>query len=65
MGTGGTICGVARYLKERDPKIRVVGVDPVGSVFSPYFHTGRVPEAGPYTLEGLGDEFLIDTVEFV
>jgi cystathionine beta-synthase len=64
LGTGGTICGVARYLKERDPSIRVVGVDPVGSVFSPYFNTGQVPPSGPYALEGLGDEFLINTVEF-
>lgn len=64
VGTGGTISGVARYLKERDPSIRVVGVDPVGSIFSEYFRTGVCPPAGPYMLEGLGDEFPIHCVEF-
>ena len=63
-GTGGTIGGVGRYLKEKDPKIQVVAVDPVGSVFSPHFHGDRNPKAGPYCLEGLGDEFLIHTMEF-
>jgi cystathionine beta-synthase len=63
-GTGGTIGGVGRYLKERDPNIKVVAVDPVGSVFSPHFHGERDPKPGPYSLEGLGDEFLISTMEF-
>jgi cystathionine beta-synthase len=64
VGTGGTIGGVARFLKEHDPTIHVVGVDPVGSIFTPYFRTGRVPAAGPYLLEGLGDEEPIDCVEW-
>jgi cystathionine beta-synthase len=63
-GTGGTIGGVGRYLKEKDPRIQVVAVDPVGSVFSPHFHGDQNPKAGPYCLEGLGDEFLINTMEF-
>lgn len=63
-GTGGTIGGVGRYLKEKDPKIQVVAVDPVGSVFSPHFHGEKEPKAGPYRIEGLGDEFLIPTMEF-
>ena len=63
-GTGGTIGGVGRYLKEKDPKIKVVAVDPVGSVFTPHFHGEAHPKAGPYRLEGLGDEFLIPTMEF-
>jgi cystathionine beta-synthase len=63
-GTGGTVSGVGRYLKEKDPKIRVIAVDPVGSVFSPHFHGEKDPKAGPYKLEGLGDEFLIHTMEF-
>jgi cystathionine beta-synthase len=64
VGTGGTISGVARFLKEQDPKIRVIGVDPIGSVYSEYFrsHT-RVPSS-PYLIEGLGDEFIIACVEF-
>ena len=63
-GTGGTIGGVGRYLKEQDPKIKVIAVDPVGSVFSPHFHGEKNPKAGPYKIEGLGDEFLIGTMDF-
>lgn len=64
MGTGGTIGGAARFLKEKDPKIRVIAVDPVGSIFAHYFRTGERCEPGPYLLEGLGDEFLIGTADF-
>ncbi len=64
MGTGGTICGVARYLKEQDPAIKVVAVDPVGSVFYEYFKTGRVGAPKPCLLEGLGDEELIGCPDF-
>ncbi|BDU70348.1 hypothetical protein GETHOR_24490 [Geothrix oryzae] len=63
-GTGGTIGGVGRYLKEKDPTIKVVAVDPVGSVFTPHFRGEKNPKAGPYRIEGLGDEFLIPTMEF-
>jgi cystathionine beta-synthase len=63
-GTGGTIGGVGRFLKEKDPHIKVIAVDPVGSVFSPHFHGEKEPKAGPYKIEGLGDEFLIPTMEF-
>ena len=64
MGTGGTISGVARYLKERDPKIKVIGVDPKGSVFFDYFYSKTLVTPSPYLLEGLGDEFLIKCVDF-
>lgn len=64
IGTGGTIGGTARYLKEKDPNIRVVAVDPEGSVFYDYFHTGKRTEPGPYLIEGLGDEFIIGTADF-
>jgi len=64
VGTGGTICGVSKFLKEKDPKIRVIGVDPLGSVFFDYFHTKRMIKPSPYLLEGLGDEFIINCVEF-
>jgi cystathionine beta-synthase len=59
MGTGGTLCGVARYLKEQDPRIQVIAVDPVGSVFYDHFKTGRAGSAGHSLLEGLGDEEVI------
>jgi len=64
IGTGGTISGIAKFLKEKDPKIRVIGVDPYGSVFFDYFHTKKMIKPSPYLLEGIGDEFLIDCVDF-
>ncbi|HXH28083.1 MAG TPA: cysteine synthase family protein [Candidatus Polarisedimenticolia bacterium] len=64
IGTGGTICGVARYLKEQDRRIRVIAVDPVGSVFHDYFRTGRPGTSRPSLLEGLGDEEIIGCPEF-
>lgn len=64
MGTGGTICGAGRFLKERDSRIKVIAVDPVGSIFYDYFHSKKLVTPAPYTIEGLGDEFLIDCVDF-
>lgn len=64
IGTGGTICGTAKYLKEKDLAIKVIGVDPAGSVFYDYFHSGLLVKPSPYALEGLGDEFLIKCVDF-
>jgi len=64
MGTGGTIGGVGRYLKERHPGVRIVAVDVEGSVFTRYFRTGAAGESTPYLLEGLGDEFIIGCAEF-
>ena len=64
MGTGGTLCGVARYLKEQDPSIRAIAVDPVGSVFYDYFKTGRPGQPRSCLLEGLGDEEIIGCPEF-
>ncbi len=64
IGTGGTISGVAKFLKEKDSNIKVVGVDPVGSIFHDYFHSNKIVKPSPYLLEGLGDEFLIKCVDF-
>ncbi len=64
MGTGGTVGGVARYLKEKDPNIRVIAVDSEGSIFAHFFRTGERKEPAPYLLEGLGDEFLIGCADF-
>lgn len=61
MGTGGTITGVGRYLKEKNPKIRIVGVDPIGSILYEVHQLGRVPdEPHPktYKSEGIGEDFL-------
>ena len=64
MGTGGTISGAGRYVKERNPQVVVVGVDPVGSVFTEYFRSGRLPEAHTYKVEGIGEDFLPGTMDF-
>ena len=64
IGTGGTISGVARYLKEKDPNIQIIGADPKGSVFYDYFYSQTLTTPSPYLLEGLGDEFLIQCVDF-
>jgi len=61
-GTGGTISGVGRYLKEQNPEVQVVGVDPVGSVISGFFKTGALGEGHPYKVEGLGNDKIPDTL---
>lgn len=55
-GTGGTITGTARYLKEQNPGVRIVGVDPEGSVIGPFFKTGEMVQGQPYQVEGLGND---------
>lgn len=62
-GTGGTLTGTARYLKERNPQISVTGVDPVGSIIEPYFRTGEVGEGAPYKVEGLGNDKIPGTLD--
>lgn len=64
MGTGGTIGGVGRFLKEKDPSIKVIAADPEGSIFHDYFYTGKRTEPAPYLIEGLGDEFPIGCADF-
>ena len=66
VGTGGTVTGVGRYLKERNPKIRVWGIDTYGSVFKKYKETGEFDknEIYPYITEGIGEDFLPKNVDF-
>jgi len=64
MGTGGTLSGVGKYLKEVNPDIKIVGVDPVGSIYYDFFRTGKLTEAYTYTLEGIGEDFLPSTMDF-
>lgn len=54
IGTGGTISGTSRYLKEMNPNIRIIGADPYGSIFKTYKDSGHVPEPTPYLVEGIG-----------
>jgi cystathionine beta-synthase len=65
MGTGGTISGAAKYLKEQNPKVKVVGVDPKGSVLRDYFYTKKIsPEFKTYMVEGIGQDFIPGTLQF-
>src|SRR5213594_316921 len=58
IGTGGTISGTGRFLKEMNPNIRVIGADPFGSIYKTYKETGKIPETTPYLVEGIGQEVL-------
>jgi cystathionine beta-synthase len=66
VGTGGTISGVGRYLKERNPRVKVWGIDTYGSVFKKYKETGIFDknEIYPYITEGIGEDFLPKNVDF-
>lgn len=64
MGTGGTISGLGGYLKGKNPNLKIVGVDPVGSIYYDYFRTGRITTAHSYTVEGFGEDFLPSTMSF-
>ncbi|MGB7218657.1 MAG: pyridoxal-phosphate dependent enzyme [Vicinamibacterales bacterium] len=66
VGTGGTISGAGRYLKERNPKVKVWGIDTYGSVFKKYKETGIFDknEIYPYITEGIGEDFLPKNVDF-
>jgi cystathionine beta-synthase len=55
-GTGGTITGVGRYLKEQNPDVQIVGVDPEGSVLKAFFDTGEMTGGEPYKVEGIGND---------
>ncbi len=66
VGTGGTISGVAKYLKEQNPDIKVIGIDTYGSVFKKYKETGVFDEneVYPYLTEGIGEDILPKNVDF-
>ncbi|HXF58425.1 MAG TPA: cystathionine beta-synthase [Candidatus Saccharimonadales bacterium] len=64
LGTGGTISGTSRYLKQQNPKIKVVGADPIGSILKDYFYTKKMVPAKTYKVEGIGEDFLPGTMDF-
>jgi cystathionine beta-synthase len=64
MGTGGTISGTGKYLKEKNPGIQIVGVDPDGSILCHYFYTGKMTEARTYKTEGVGEDIIPGTTQF-
>ncbi len=63
LGTGGTITGTGRYLKEKKPEVQLVGVDPVGSLYYDYVKTGRLTRPFTYKVEGIGEDFLPETID--
>ncbi|HEY0429877.1 MAG TPA: pyridoxal-phosphate dependent enzyme [Pyrinomonadaceae bacterium] len=63
IGTGGTISGTGRYLKEKNPEIQIIGADPYGSIFKSYKETGRFPEATPYLVEGIGQSLPVGNAD--
>ena len=65
IGTGGTLCGTGKYLKEKRPTCQVVGVDPVGSIVTDYFKTGKIGSAPKtYKIEGIGEDFIPKNYDF-
>jgi len=62
MGTGGTLSGVGKFLKEKKPSVQIVGVDPVGSVYYDFVKTGQVTKPFTYKVEGIGEDFVPSTM---
>jgi cystathionine beta-synthase len=63
LGTGGTMAGVGRYLKEQKPEVQLVGVDPIGSLYYDYIKTQRVAKPFTYKVEGIGEDFFPSTFD--
>jgi len=63
-GTGGTVSGIGRYFKKNHPKVRIVGVDPIGSVHYHYFYTKTMPTPHVYKVEGIGEDILCDAMDY-
>jgi cystathionine beta-synthase len=64
LGTGGTMSGAGKFLKEKIPGLRNVGVDPIGSVYEGYFKTGKLSEPHTYKVEGIGEDMLCGAMDF-
>ncbi len=64
IGTGGTISGVAKFLKEKNAQIKIIGVDPVGSILREYFYSRQLNSGQPYLLEGIGKDAIPATLNF-
>ncbi|HTP53728.1 MAG TPA: pyridoxal-phosphate dependent enzyme [Thermoplasmata archaeon] len=64
VGTGGTMSGIGRYFKEHRPAVRIVAVDPKGSVLGPFFRTKESPPAVPYLVEGIGEDVVPRSIHF-
>jgi cystathionine beta-synthase len=63
-GTGGTLSGVGRYLKEQNPRVKIVAADPVGSILRDYFYYKKLVEPKPYKIEGIGEDIIPGNMHF-
>jgi len=64
LGTGGTTSGVGKFLKEKNPNIKIIGADPAGSILKEYFYAKKTIEAKPYKVEGVGEDIIPGTMHF-
>ena len=64
VGTGGTVSGTSKFLKEKNPKLKTIGIDPVGSILTEYHRTGKMSEAHSYLIEGVGEDIIPGNVKF-
>jgi cystathionine beta-synthase len=64
IGTGGTLSGAGKFLKEKKPDLKVIAVDPIGSVFYDYFKYKKLIEPKVYKVEGIGEDMLVENVDF-
>jgi len=64
LGTGGTMSGTSKFCKEKNPRIRTVGVDPEGSIYYDMFHTGKQSNPHTYKVEGIGEDMVCGALEF-
>ena len=64
LGTGGTMSGAGKFFKEKNPNIKNVGVDPIGSIYEGYFKTGKIGEPHVYKVEGIGEDMLCKAMDF-
>ncbi len=64
IGTGGTITGTGKFLKEMNPNIKVIGADPYGSIYKSYKDTGEITKGAPYLVEGIGQDCLPEILDF-
>jgi cystathionine beta-synthase len=64
IGTGGTLSGAGRYLKEQNPNLQILAIDPEGSVFYDWFKTGKLTDPKVYKVEGIGEDMLVKAMDF-
>jgi cystathionine beta-synthase len=64
LGTGGTTTGIAKFLKEKNPQIQIIGVDPIGSIYYDYFKSKKMIKGSTYVVQGIGGDSLHETLDF-